>query len=280
MTVLVSHMKSLLALAFEEDIGTGDITAQAVLADPDAPATATIIAKQRGVLSGIEFAKAAFYYHDPRLDLRSGVKSGHVLAQGDTVLTISGPVKSILEAERVALNSLQYLSGIATLTATYVEAVEGTEAAIYDTRKTLPGWRVLAKQAVRHGGGKNHRMGLYDQFLIKENHIAACGGIGAAIAACRRYKPSTFLEVEVRTLDELKEAMGHEPDAILLDNFSIDGLTDAVQTAAGRYPLEASGGVNLSTVRAIAQTGVDRISVGALTHSAAAFDFSLLIESR
>lgn len=265
-------------MAFDEDIGSGDLTSLAIFSENNPSVEAKIITKQEGVLSGFEMAEACFAFVDKGLVWRRSKRDGeHVLA-GECVATIRGRATSILAAERMALNSLQYLSGIATLTFQYVEAVKGTWAKIYDTRKILPGWRALAKKAVRDGGGENHRMGLYDAFLIKENHIAACGGIGAAIRACRAYRPGPFLEVEVRSLDDLREALRYAPDAVLLDNFALDEVRVAVRIPRGSCLLEVSGGVTLETVRAIAETGVERISVGALTHSPAAFDFSLLID--
>lgn len=270
-------MKTLIDLAWAEDVGTGDITSAAIFREEGPVAIARIIAKERGILSGLEFALAVFRDSGGDLEVTVHYSDGDALVCGDTVFTIRGSVASILKAERVALNALQFLSGIATVTRAFVDRVTGTRAMILDTRKTLPGWRSLSKKAVRDGGGHNHRMGLYDQFLIKENHIAACGGIAAAIAACRKYNAATLLEVEVRNLEELREALAVRPDMILLDNFDIETLREAVSLARGQCPLEASGGVSLETVQAIAQTGVDRISIGALTHSPKAFDFSLLI---
>jgi nicotinate-nucleotide pyrophosphorylase (carboxylating) len=269
---------TLIQLALDEDIGPGDLTSLAVFGKTDPNVEAKIVAKQAGVLSGIEMARASFAFVDKELAWQAFKRDGERLSAGEYVASIRGRATSVLAAERVALNVLQHLSGIATVTARYVQAVAGTRAKIYDTRKTLPGWRALAKQAVRDGGGENHRMGLYDAFLIKENHIAACGGIGTAIRACRTYRPGLFLEAEVQSLDELHEALRHGPDAVLLDNFTLDDVRAAVRIPHAPCLFEVSGGVILETVRAIAETGVERISIGALTHSPAAFDFSLLID--
>jgi len=262
--------------ALAEDLGrAGDITSQACI-PPDARIEVAFVARKAGVVAGLACARLAMAALDPdgAFDLRAAdgaaVKAGAVLA------TIDANARAVLAAERVALNLLCRLSGVATLTAAYVAQTAGTHARIIDTRKTTPGLRALEKYAVRCGGGANHRFGLDDAILIKDNHVAACGGVGAALRRVReRAGHMVKIEVEVDSLDQLREAFEHRPDVIMLDNFSLDDLRAAVGLAAGRTVLEASGGVDLTTVRAIALTGVDYISVGALTHSAAVFDIGL-----
>ncbi len=268
-------------LALEEDIGSGDITTRVTVPE-GLRATGQLLAKADGVVSGIDVAGVVFHEFDPRIDYQSLVDDGARIQRGAILGEVSGPARSILTAERTALNILQHLSGIATLTARYVEAVQGTRARIIDTRKTGPGLRLLEKAAVRDGGGHNHRFGLSDGVLIKDNHLAAIGGsdrIARAIAAAREQAPHTLrIEVEVTSLDELEQALAARADVVLLDNMSIEEMREAVGRAAGRAVLEASGGVTLETVRAIAETGVDLISAGALTHSAPALDISLEVE--
>jgi nicotinate-nucleotide pyrophosphorylase (carboxylating) len=224
-------------------------------------------------------ASYVFKRVDPAISFKPRCDDGAALNANDLLADISGPARSLLAGERVALNLLQRLSGVATLTARYVEAVSGTNATIVDTRKTTPGLRVLEKAAVRHGGGQNHRFGLSDGVLIKDNHLAAIGGpdrVTQAVRAARRHAPhTTRIEVEVTTLDQVEEAVAAGADIIMLDNMTVATMAQAVQLVAGRALLEASGGVRLETVRAIAETGVDLISVGALTHSAPALDISL-----
>jgi nicotinate-nucleotide pyrophosphorylase (carboxylating) len=270
--------QSLIDLALAEDIGAGDITSLAtVLAD--ATAEGTMLVKQPGVISGLNAASYVFERVDPTISFRPRYEDGAKLAAGEVLADLSGPARSLLAGERVALNLLQRLSGVATLTALYVEAVSGTNATIVDTRKTTPGLRVLEKAAVRHGGGRNHRFGLSDGVLIKDNHLAAIGGtdrVTQAVQVARRLAPhTTKIEVEVTTLDEVEEAAAAGADIIMLDNMPVATMAEAVQVVAGSALLEASGGVRLETVRAIAETGVDLISVGALTHSAPALDISL-----
>lgn len=271
----------IIRLALEEDLGTGDITTLATVPD-SLTATGQILAKSAGVLSGITVAAEVFREVDPSTVFTPLARDGDRIERGQVLARVSGTARSLLTAERVALNFLQRLSGVATLTARYVEAVAGTRARIIDTRKTTPGMRLLEKAAVRHGGGHNHRVGLSDGILIKDNHLAAIGGpdpIAAAIAAARERAPHTLrVEVEVTTLDELDRALAAGADAILLDNMDVATLAKAVERTAGRAVLEASGGITLETVRQVAETGVDLISVGALTHSAAALDISLDIE--
>ncbi len=261
----------------EEDAGSGDVTT--LLTVPaDRSSEAKIIAKQQGVIAGMRFAAAVFSHTDdqlefaPLVDDASGVKPGQMIAE------ISGRSAAILLGERVALNFLQHMSGIATLTNKYVQLVSHTKAKIIDTRKTTPGLRRLEKYAVTVGGGFSHRFNLSDGILIKDNHIAAAGGVTAAVTAAKKNAPHLLkIECEVTNLDELNEAIAAGADAVLLDNMPLDMLKKSVEIAAGRVITEASGGVNESTVAAIAEAGVDLISVGALTHSAPALDISLEI---
>jgi nicotinate-nucleotide pyrophosphorylase (carboxylating) len=262
--------------ALEEDVGAGDVTTRATV-PPGARARARITQKQPGVVFGLDAAAAVFLALDP------GVRIERLAAEGEwrdggPVLDVEGGAAALLTAERTALNFLQRLSGVATLTARYVEAVAGTGARILDTRKTTPGLRALEKAAVAAGGGTNHRAGLYDAILVKENHAAMAGGVAAAVAAARKAAPDVALEVECRTVEEVDEALAAGAPRLLLDNMTPADLRAVVARVAGRAELEASGGVTLETVRDIASTGVDFVSVGALTHSAPALDLSLLLE--
>jgi nicotinate-nucleotide pyrophosphorylase (carboxylating) len=274
----------LIDAALAEDIGSGDWTTLWTVG-PEVMAEARIVAKAEGVIAGLEVAREVFRRVDPELTVRVLCQDGDRVHPGTEVLRLSGAARSILTGERVALNFLQRLSGVATLAARYVDAVEGTGARILDTRKTTPGMRLLEKRAVVAGGAVNHRVGLYDMVLIKENHIAAAGGITAAVEAVRAQN-ATGLQVEVETtsLAEVREALAAGVDRILFDNMPLDLLAEAVQVVRSspepRPEMEASGGVDLSTVRAIANTGVDYISVGAMTHSVPALDLSLLIDQR
>jgi nicotinate-nucleotide pyrophosphorylase (carboxylating) len=265
--------------ALEEDIGDGDVTTMCTIG-PDAWVAGRLLAKAPGVVAGLEVARAVFARLDPRVRLVPRVADGDAVEARTVVAEISGPGRAVLSGERVALNFLQRMSGIATLTRRFVEAARGTRAAILDTRKTAPGLRALDKWAVRLGGGQNHRMGLYDMVLIKDNHIAAVGSITEAVARVRagdaRHRR---IEVEVTTLAELAEALALGVDRIMLDNMSRDEMREAVRITAGRIPLEASGGVRLDTVAAIAATGVDLISTGAITHSISALDISLDLDT-
>jgi nicotinate-nucleotide pyrophosphorylase (carboxylating) len=262
--------------ALAEDIGEGDVTTAATVA-PGTRARATITQKAPGVVAGLALVEEVFSSLDPGMAFTALVEEG-IWREGGPVLALEGRAAAILTGERTALNFLGRLSGVATLTARYVRAVEGTGARILDTRKTTPGLRALEKRAVRTGGGTNHRAGLYDAILIKENHAAAAGGIGAAVRAARAHAPTLPVEVECRDLREVAEALAARPDRLLLDNMDLPGLRECVQHVAGRAELEASGGVSLETVRGIAETGVDLISVGALTHSAPVLDLSLILE--
>ncbi|HXF07380.1 MAG TPA: carboxylating nicotinate-nucleotide diphosphorylase [Candidatus Acidoferrales bacterium] len=262
-------------MALAEDVGAGDATASLV---PDRPARARLICREPAVLCGRPWFDAVYGALDPQVRVYWQVGDGASLTAGQTVCEIEGPAPAILTGERTALNFLQTLSGTATLTRRYVEAVAGSRARIFDTRKTLPGLRVAQKYAVRCGGGCNQRMGLFDAMLIKENHIAAAGGLTAAVQAARRRYPELPLQVEVETLAQLDEALGLEVQSVLLDNFDIAQLRQAVALRNERgvaAELEASGGVALDTVARIAATGVDRISVGALTKHVHAVDYSL-----
>ncbi len=258
-----------------EDVGHGDLTTR-LLAPPGARATAVVLAREAGVLCGLPVAALVFAELDPTCRVEALAAEGEPVQPGQVVARVEGALASVLAAERLALNLLQRLSGIATLTRRYVEAVAGTGVAILDTRKTTPGLRALEKYAVRVGGGRNHRFGLFDGILIKDNHIRAAGGVTAAVQRARDQAPHPLrVEVEVTTLAELEEAIAAGADWVLLDNMDLQTIRAAVERAAGRVKLEVSGGVTLEQVRAIAETGVDAISVGALTHSARALDLSL-----
>lgn len=262
--------------ALEEDLGqAGDITTRATV-DPQLSAMAEIAARKDGRIAGIQCAEAAFRLVDASVTFEPMKNDGDDVAPGNTVARISGPAAAILTGERVALNFLCHMSGIATATRAYVEAIDGTSAAICCTRKTTPGLRAFEKHAVRMGGGQNHRFGLYDAVLIKDNHIAAAGSLKAAVEAARQHAGHMIkVEVEVDTLEQLEELLTLPADAVLLDNMSVDTLKKAVAMVNGKLVTEASGGVNLETVRAIAETGVDLISVGTLTHSPSALDLGL-----
>ncbi len=262
--------------ALAEDLGLqGDITTNATVA-ASTKAEAVIAARKPGVICGLQLAEAAFRALDPSVLFDVEVGDGESVAKGAAIARISGNARALLTAERVALNYMGRLSGIATLTASYVKAIQGTPAKITDTRKTTPGLRAFEKYAVRCGGGQNHRTGLFDAVLIKDNHIVAAGGIAKAVTAARAAAGHMVkIEVEVDTLEQLDEVLQHKIDAVLLDNMTPDQLRAAVKRVAGRCLTEASGGVNLETVRAIAESGVDMISVGALTHSASVLDLGL-----
>jgi nicotinate-nucleotide pyrophosphorylase (carboxylating) len=266
--------------ALAEDLGlAGDLTTDATVA-ADAHADAVIASRQAGVIAGLDLAEEAFATMDESVRFERVKADGDRVDKGDVVARISGNARAILTGERVALNYLGRLSGIASLTRRYVDAVAGTKAAIADTRKTTPGLRAFEKYAVRCGGGQNHRTGLFDAILIKDNHIVAAGGVETAIARARAYAGHMVkIEVEVDTLDQLALVLNHKVDAVLLDNMALDTLAKAVKMVGGRLITEASGGVSLTTVRAIADSGVDLISVGALTHSASVLDLGLDFES-
>lgn len=264
--------------ALAEDIHTGDITTLSILPQPRVM-RARLIAKEPMVLSGIAVARRVFERLDPAIRFEALFSDGDRLEKGTVLARIEGDAALLLQGERVALNLLQRMCGIATQTAEYVKELKGTGARVVDTRKTTPGLRVLEKYSVRVGGGTNHRTGLYDGVLIKENHIAAAGGILEAVRLARAYIPHTLkIEVETETLEQVQLALDAGADIIMLDNMTLEQMTRAVQLIAKRALVEASGGVNLQTIRGIAQTGVDIISVGALTHSVRASDISMLME--
>jgi nicotinate-nucleotide pyrophosphorylase (carboxylating) len=273
---------ALVARALREDVGEGDWTTLWTVL-PDTSAEARILAKADGVVAGLELAAAVFAVLDPVVRFDARQPNGHAVTAGDTIATLSGPARAILTGERTALNFVQRLSGVASLTRRFVDAVAGTGVRILDTRKTTPGWRAVEKAAVRAGGGENHRLGLHDMVLIKENHVAAAGGLAAAIERVHNANDRGLaVEVEVRDLTELDTAMAGHVDRILLDNMSLEDLREAVRRVrtrdADRRPeLEASGNITLDRVRPVAETGVDAISIGALTHSAPALDLSLLV---
>ena len=259
--------------ALDEDIGPGDATSESII-PPEAQMTGRIIAKQDGIIAGLDVAQAVYATFDPRVDFRALAGEGDRVVDRQTVAGVSGPARSLLTAERAALNFLGRVSGIATLTRRFVEAVAGTKAVILDTRKTAPGLRMLDKLAVLRGGGQNHRIGLYDMILIKDNHIDFAGSLEEAVRRARSVHSGLQVEVEARTLGDVKIALQMGVERILLDNMSVKMTVEAVKLTNGRAKLEASGNVTLENVRAIAETGVDFISIGALTHSAKVFDLS------
>ena len=271
-------VEDLLRTALAEDVGGGDVTTRLTIA-PGVQGQAKIRAKQAAVIAGVPLIRKICAIAGGEIAVQEHCGDGTHVVKGDIIASLSGPAQALLSVERVTLNLLQHLSGIATLTAQFVDAVKGTKARIVDTRKTLPGLRVVEKYAVRVGGGFNHRHRLDDGILIKNNHITAAGGIAAALHAARAGAPHGLkVEVECRTQAEVDEALGAGAEAILLDNMSLAELRAAVQRIAGRALTEASGGVRLDDVRAIAETGVDIISVGALTHSAPALDLRILLQ--
>ena len=260
--------------ALEEDMGAGDWTA--MLTPADTPARASIVCRGGAVLCGEAWVTACFRRLDPNARIEWRAHDGDSVASGAVVCEIAGDTRALLTGERTALNFLQMLSAVATATRSYVEAVKGTRAAIVDTRKTLPGLRLAQKYAVKTGGGKNHRLGLYDGVLIKENHIAAAGGVTGALEAARKVAPQgVWIQIEVENFEQLGEALAGGAKMILLDNMTTEQMAEAVKIAAGRAELEASGGITLSNVREIAETGVDRISIGGLTKDVKAVDLSM-----
>jgi nicotinate-nucleotide pyrophosphorylase (carboxylating) len=278
-----AEIRAAVRLALAEDIGGGDATTLATV-PANATAKAVMRAREPLVIAGIGFAEIAFRELSPKIKIEKLSRDGQRIAAGKILLKISGPARAILTAERVALNFVQRLSGVATLASQFVEAIKGTRAQILDTRKTTPGWRRFEKYAVTCGGGKNHRLGLSDMILIKDNHLAALrnekpNAIAVAIARARKKFPKLKIEVEADTLKQVEQAVNANADFILLDNMNLKQLRQAVKIVDGRAKTEASGGVNLKTVRAIAETGVDFISVGALTHSARAVDVGLDFEN-
>lgn len=270
-----AQIQRAIQIALEEDIGSGDATSNATL--PEALVyNGRFLIKAPGIIAGLTIAEMVFKQVDERIVLNKLVADGTAVFPGAIIATISGPARSLLTAERTALNFMQRMSGIATLTRQFMDAVAGTKAVILDTRKTVPGLRALDKMAVRQGGGQNHRIGLYDMVLIKDNHIAAAGGITTAVTRVRATDAANLpIEVEVKNLTELAEVLPLNVDRIMLDNMSLAEMKEAVGMVNGRCQLEASGNVTLETVAAIAATGVDYISSGALTHSVTALDISL-----
>jgi nicotinate-nucleotide pyrophosphorylase (carboxylating) len=271
--------EALVIQALHEDLGVlGDVTSAATI-QPDTRISGRIVAKANGVMAGLPLVEMVYQRVDPHLTIQYYFHDGDSVDAGTLICVVEGSGQSVLTGERVALNFLQHLSGIATLTTQFVRGATGTKAVILDTRKTTPGWRSLEKYAVRMGGGHNHRMGLYDMVMIKDNHIDGAGSITAAVAAVRGNSEARDLpiEVEVRTLDELREVLPLKVDRVLLDNMTTEQMREAVMLTAGRVPLEASGNMSLERVAAVAATGVDFISVGALTHSAPALDLSMRI---
>jgi nicotinate-nucleotide pyrophosphorylase (carboxylating) len=277
-TIDPSELSAIIRRALDEDIGQGDVTSMWTL-PPGLTGRGVFLSKATGVLAGMDVARQVFSQVSNEVHLETLRADGDDIAPGDRLATVEGPMAAILTAERTALNFLQRMSGVATATQRYVDAVRGTRATILDTRKTVPGLRLLDKWAVRLGGGQNHRMRLDDMVLIKDNHIAASDGITAAVLGVRTHNTQGLpIEVEVKTWDELEEAVALHPERIMLDNMTPEEMRRAVEWVAGRVPLEASGGITLESVRAVAETGVDYISVGALTHSVLALDISLEVE--
>jgi nicotinate-nucleotide pyrophosphorylase (carboxylating) len=270
-----------LETCLKEDVGYSDITTEAIV-NEEMCSKSKIISKDNGIIAGIDVATVLFELVDEDIETVAHFADGDEVKRGDEILSINGRIQSILMAERVVLNFMQRMSAIATNTRRFVEEIKGTKAKIFDTRKTAPGLRYFDKYSVKIGGAENHRKGLYDMFLIKENHIVAAGGISKAIEECFNHKIDEGLdckiEIEVKNIDELKETLlSDKVDLILLDNFSVEKINEAVQLVNGKIELEASGGVTFENLRKIAETGVDRISIGALTNSVKAFDLSLLI---
>jgi nicotinate-nucleotide pyrophosphorylase (carboxylating) len=270
----------LIDMALAEDIGPGDITTDRLI-DPDMEGSGRIVAKEPAVIAGLQIAREVFHKLDPSVRVTSEFEDGHRVAAGAVILSVEGTLRALLSGERTALNFLQRLSGIATHVRTFAETLAESPVRLVDTRKTTPGWRVLEKYAVRVGGAKNHRMGLYDGVLIKDNHIGACGGLRKAVARLRS-ETSHLVKIEVETtdIDEVNEALEAKADIIMLDNMDIPMIRQAVEIIAGRALVEVSGNVSLESLRALADTGVDIISAGALTHSSPNVDLSMRIEER
>lgn len=276
-----SYIKEIIRKALDEDIQTGDVTTQAVIPDTIL-GKGKFLVKANGVIAGLNVAKNVFEMIDDKIGFKILIPDGGKVKVGDIVAEVEGKAASILTAERTALNFLQRMSGIATLTNNFVEKINHTKAKILDTRKTVPGLRLLDKEAVRLGGGKNHRIGLFDMFLIKDNHIEIAGSITNAVNTCKKFQQNKNLdlriEVETKNLEEVKEALACNVDIIMLDNFSTDLMSKAVTIISGKCLVEASGNINIENVKEVAETEVDFISVGALTHSVKALDISLEVE--
>ncbi|MBB4863426.1 nicotinate-nucleotide pyrophosphorylase (carboxylating) [Pseudomonas nitritireducens] len=270
---LTGEIQANVRAALAEDVGGGDITAQLIPAERDA--TARIITRENAIVAGSAWVDEVFRQIDPRVQVNWQVRDGEQVSADQTLFTLEGPARALLTGERSALNFLQLLSGTATRARHYVDLVQGTGVKLLDTRKTLPGLRLAQKYAVTCGGCHNHRIGLFDAFLIKENHIAACGGIAQAISAAQRIAPGKPVEIEVEDLDELRQALDAGADIVMLDELSLDDMRTAVALTAGRAKLEASGGITEATLRTIAETGVDYISIGTLTKDIKALDLSM-----
>jgi len=278
MNTISPVVDELVRVALAEDIGSGDKTTS-LLVDPECRGHARVIAKEMLVIAGFLPFMKVFQILSSKIEFVFFEKEGSVVREGDTVAELKGPYSVLLTGERTALNFLQRLCGIATNTYHYVEKIKLFGTVLFDTRKTTPGWRALEKEAVRLGGGTNHRMGLFDAVLIKDNHIAACGGIRPAVKRVKEVKsPRLTIEVEVKNMEEFREALDAGPDMIMLDNMSIEEIKQAVKTAGGKVPLEASGNITLESIEKVAATGVNYISAGAVTHSSRAVDMSMIIE--
>lgn len=270
--------EQLIALAFSEDIGDGDHTTLCCIPE-DAMGKSKLLVKEEGVLAGIRIAKEIFRRFDPTMQVEVFIEDGAHVKPGDIAMVVTGKVRSLLQTERLMLNVMQRMSGIATMTAEYVKLLEGTNTRVLDTRKTTPGMRMLEKEAVKIGGGVNHRIGLFDMILLKDNHVDFAGGIAAALDRCAAYQKEKGLhlkvEIEVRSFDEIRQVMAHGgADRIMLDNFSVEDTRKAVEMIDGKFETESSGGITKETLRDYAECGVDFISVGALTHSVKGLDLS------
>lgn len=274
----IEAIKPVIEYALNEDIGSGDITTNSIIPD-NLTACASMRAKAAGVIAGLSVAEYVFQLLSPDIEWNSLVKDGDSVAVGEIIVTIKGPYRTLLTGERLALNFLQRMSGIATMTSKYVEAVKGFKTEILDTRKTIPGLRILDKYSVKMGGGTNHRIGLYDMVLIKDNHIKVAGGISNAVDQVRKNAVQGIkIEVETTTLEEVREALEKGAGMIMLDNMTTEMMTDAVKLINGRAKVEASGNMTIDRLKEVASTGVDYISIGALTHSVTALDISMNIE--
>lgn len=276
-----SYIKEIIHTALDEDIKSGDVTTQATIPN-SIFGKGKFLVKANGVIAGLNIAKNVFEFIDEKIEFKILIPDAKPVTKGNIIAEVGGKASSILTGERTALNFLQRMSGIATLTNDFVEKIKHTKAKILDTRKTVPGLRLLDKEAVRLGGGKNHRIGLFDMFLIKDNHIEIAGSITNAVKACREFQQkknsNLRIEVETKNLEEVKEAISNNADIIMLDNFNIDLMRKAVVLINGKCLVEASGNINIDNVKEVAETGVDFISVGALTHSVKALDISLEVE--
>ena len=270
------HLDPLIQAALAEDVGDGDLTSDAIL-PPEMTCRGKIVCRQDGVIAGLPVVERVFKLVDERLQFDAKTQDGEKVQEDQIVARLYGPARAMLRAERVALNYLQHLSGIASITAKFVKAVDGTKTEILDTRKTTPGMRMLEKYATRTGGATNHRMGLYDAVLIKDTHLSLANGVSAALRAVRKAHPEAMINVEVSNLQELEQALNDKAPRVLLDNFAPGQVREAMQIIRGRAQVEISGGVLLTNARAYALAGADYISVGALTHSATALDFSMKV---